>query len=76
MRSKFSSQSKILSAAVPVKKVGWISVEGFVVSCVKSWFINYTGSISIGSSGNEMPRNYHLNLFEKYSMIVTAGHGL
>ena len=46
------------------------------MSCVKGWFINYTGSISIGSSGNEMPRNYHLNLFDKYPMIVIAGHGL
>ena len=51
MRSKFSSQSKILLAAVPINGVGWISVEGFVESCVKSWFINCTGSISIGSSG-------------------------
>ena len=60
MRSKFSSQSKILSAAVPVKGVGWISVEGFVVSCVKSWFINCTGSISVGSSGNEMSKELSL----------------
>ena len=51
MQSKFSSKSKILLAAVPVNGLGWISVEGFVVSCVKSWFINCTGSISIGSSG-------------------------
>ena len=60
MRSKFSSQSKIVSAAVPVKGVGWISVEGFVVSCVKSWFINCTGSISVGSSGNEMSKELSL----------------
>ena len=26
------------------------------MSCVKSWFINSTGSISIGSSGNEMSK--------------------
>ena len=51
MRSKFSSQSKTLPTAVPVKGVRWISVEGFVASCVKSWFINCTGSISLGSSG-------------------------
>ena len=52
-RSKFSIQSKILLATVPINGVGWISVEGFVVSCVNSWFINCTGSIS-GSSGNEV----------------------
>ena len=56
MWSKFSSQSKILSAAVPVKEVGKISVEGFVVSYVKSLLINCTGSISIGSSGNEVSK--------------------
>ena len=60
MWSKFSSQSKILLAAVPVEGVGWISVEGFVVSCVKNWFINCTGSISIGSSGNDMCKELSL----------------
>ena len=60
MRSKFSIQSKILSAVVPLKGVGWISVEGFVVSCVSSWFINCTGSISIGSSGNEVSKELSL----------------
>ena len=55
MWSKFSSQSKI-SATVPVKEVGKISVEGFVVSYVKSLFINCTGSITIGSSGNEVSK--------------------
>ena len=54
MRSKFSSQSKILSAVFPVKGIGWILVTGFVVSCVNNWFINCTGFISIGSSGNEV----------------------
>ena len=42
------------STAVSVKGVGWILVEGFVVSCVKSWFINCTGFISVGRSGNEV----------------------
>ena len=54
MRSKFSIQSKIFLAVVPVNRVGWISVEGFVVSCVSSWFINWTVSISIGNLGNEV----------------------
>ena len=67
MWSKFSSQSKILSAAVPVKGVGWISVEGFVVSCVNSWFINCTGSISIGSSGNEMSKELSLESVREVS---------
>ena len=39
-----------------MKEVGKISVEGFVVSYVKSLFINCTGSISIGSSGNEVSK--------------------
>ena len=30
------------------------------MSCVKSWFINRTGSISIGSSGNEMSKELSL----------------
>ena len=34
--------------------------EGFIVSCAKSWFINCTGSISIGSSGNEMSKELSL----------------
>ena len=34
--------------------------EGFIVSCVKSWFINCTGSISFGSSGNEMSKELSL----------------
>ena len=67
MQSKFSSQSKILLAAVPVKGVGWISVEGFVLSCVKSWFINCTGSISIGSSGNEMSKELSLESVREVS---------
>ena len=67
MRSKFSSQSKILSAAVPVKGVGWISVEGVVVSCVNSWFINCTGSISIGSSGNELSKELSLESVREVS---------
>ena len=75
MLSKFSSQFKI-SAAVPVNEVGWISVECFVVSCVKSWFINCTGSISIGSSGNEMSKNYLLNLFENCPAILIGDRGL
>ena len=53
-------QSKILSAVVPVKRLGRISVEGFVVSCVKSWFINCTGFISVGSSGNKMSKELSL----------------
>ena len=67
MRSKFLSQSKILLAAVPVKGVGWISVEGFVVSCVKSWFINCTGSIYIGSSGKEMTKELSLESVQELS---------
>ena len=60
MRSKLLIQSNILLVVVPVKGVGWISVEGFVVSCVSSWFINCTGSISIGSSGGEMSKELSL----------------
>ena len=60
MWSKCSIQSKILSTVVPVKGVGWISVEGFVVSCINSWFINCIGSISIGSSGNDMSQKLWL----------------
>ena len=67
MWSTFSSHSKILLAAVPVKEVGWISVGGFVVSCVKSWFINCTGSISIGSSGNEMSKKLSLESVRQQS---------
>ena len=67
MWSTFSSHSKILLAAVPVKEIGWISVEGFVVSCVKSWFINCTGSISIGSSGNEMSKELSLESVRQQS---------
>ena len=67
MWSKFSSQSKILLAEIPVKGVGWISVEGFIVSCVKSWFINCTGSISIGSSGNEMSKELSLEFAREVS---------
>ena len=67
MWSTFSGHSKILLAAVPVKEIGWISVEGFVVSCVKSWFINCTGSISIGSSGNEMSKELSLESVRQQS---------
>ena len=67
MWSTFSSHSKILLAAVPVKEVGWISVGGFVVSCVKSWFINCTGSISIESSGNEMSKELSLESVRELS---------
>ena len=67
MRSKFSSQSKVLSAVVPVKGVGWILVEGFIVRCVNSWFINCTGSISVGSSGNEVSKELSLESVREVS---------
>ena len=60
MSSKFSIQSKKLSGLVPVKWIGWISAEGFVVSCVSSWFINCTGSTSIGNSSNKMSKELSL----------------
>ena len=72
MQSKFLSQSKIISVAVPVKGVGWISVEGFVVSCVKSWFITCTGSISIGSSGSE--QKIYLKQIEPWKQIALLRH--
>ena len=67
MQSKFSSQCKILLAAVPVKGVGWISVEGFLVSCVKSCFISCTGFISIGSSVSEMSKGLSLESVRELS---------
>ena len=67
MQSKFLSQSKILSLVVPVKGVGWILVEGFVVRCVNSWFINCTSSISIGSSGNEVSKELSLESVREVS---------
>ena len=66
MWSKFLIQSNILLAAVPINRVAWISVEDFVVSCA-SWFINWTGSISIGSSGNEVSEEVSLESVQEVS---------
>ena len=46
------------------------------MGCVKSWFINCTGSISIESPGDEMSKELHLYLFGKCPTIVIAGRGL
>ena len=57
----------MLSVAVPVKGVGWTLVDDFVESCVKSWFINCTGSISIRSSGNEVSKELSLESVRELS---------
>ena len=50
-----------------MKGVQWVSVEGFVVSCVKSCFINCTGPIFIWSSGNEMSKELSLESVRELS---------
>ena len=57
MLSKFSNRPKILSITVPAKGVGWIMVDGFILSWVKSWFINCAGSIFIRSLGSEVSKD-------------------
>ena len=37
------------------------------MSCVKSWFINCTGSISVASSGNEMSEDLSLESVREVS---------
>ena len=67
MLSKFSSRPKILSITVPEKGVGWIMVDGFILSWVKSWFINCTVSISIRSLGSEVSKDLSLESVRELS---------